>query len=446
MSVKVGMVSLGCAKNQVDAEMLLSLVVRGGYELCAQPEHCQVVIVNTCGFIEDAKRESIETILEFCQMKKTTGLKAVVVTGCLAERYRDDIAREIPEADVILGIGKNADIAAAIGKALQGKKVVESAPKDQLALTGGRILAGPGYSAYLKVADGCDNCCSYCAIPLIRGHFRSRPMEEIEQEARTLIAQGVKEINLVAQDTTRYGEDLYGSLMLPQLIERLCRLPGLVWLRILYCYPDRVTDQLLETMAAQPKVVKYMDIPLQHCDGGILADMNRSGDQAGLLALLGHVRAKIPGVVVRTTMIAGFPGETEGQFEALCNFVSEARFERLGCFAYSQEEDTPAGEMPGLLDDATRRRRAELVMERQMQVAFDFSQSQLGRRLQILVEGFDEEQGLYGGRSYMDAPDVDTRVYFDAETGCKPGDFVQVEITGAEGYDLLGRIVTEDTP
>ena len=446
MSVKVGMVSLGCAKNQVDAEMLLSLVVEGGYEICADPGQCQVVIINTCGFIEDAKRESIETILEFCQLKKTAGLQAVVVTGCLAERYKDDIAREIPEADVILGIGKNADIAGAIGEALRGKKVVESAPKTQLSLTGKRVLSGPGYYAYLKVADGCDNCCSYCAIPLIRGGFRSRKIEEIEQEARFLIAQGVKEINLVAQDTTRYGEDLYGRLMLPELIDRLCKLEGLVWLRILYCYPDRVTDELLETMAAQPKVVKYMDIPLQHSEGGILRDMNRSGDRESLLRLLERVRGKIPGVVVRTTMIAGFPGETEEQFEALCDFVGQARFERLGCFAYSQEEDTPAGEMPGLLDEETRRRRAELVMERQMQVAFDFSQSQLGRRLQLLVEGFDPDRGLYGGRSYMDAPDIDTRIYFASKTGHKPGDFVEVEITDAEGYDLVGRLITEDAP
>ena len=445
MSVKVGMVSLGCAKNQVDAEMLLSLVVEGGYELCADPRQCQVVIINTCGFIEDAKRESIETILEFCQLKKTSGLKAVVVTGCLAERYRDDIAREIPEADVILGIGKNADIAAAIAQALKGNKVVESAPKHQLSLSGKRILAGPKYYAYLKVADGCDNCCSYCAIPLIRGSFRSRPIEQVEQEARELIAQGVKEINLVAQDTTRYGEDLYGKLMLPELINRLCKLEGMVWLRILYCYPDRVTDELLETMAAQPKVVKYMDIPLQHADGGILSQMNRSGDRESLLKLIERVRAKIPGVVVRTTMIAGFPGETEEQFEALCDFVTKARFERLGCFAYSQEEDTPAGEMPDQLDEEIRRRRADLVMERQMQVAFEFSQSQLGRRLELLVEGFDSDHGLYAGRSYMDAPDIDTRVYFESDADHRPGEFVQVEITAADGYDLMGKLITEDS-
>ena len=439
MAIKIGMVSLGCSKNQVDAEIMLSLLCQGGYELCADPSQCQVVIVNTCGFIEDAKRESIETILEFCQMKEQGLLKAVVVTGCLAERYWEEMAVQIPEADVILGIGKNSEIVAAVRRALEGERVVDSGPKGDLPLEGERVLTTPGYFAYLKIAEGCDNCCTYCAIPLIRGRFRSRPMEAIVEEARRLIAGGVQEINLVAQDTSRYGEDLYGTYSLAELLTRLCRLEGLRWLRVLYCYPDHLTDQLLEVMAREEKIVKYIDIPLQHCSGPVLKAMNRTGDRESLLRLMAHVREKIPGVTLRTTLSAGFPGETEEDFEELCRFVKEARFERLGCFAYSQEEGTPAALLPGQLDEEEKRRRAEIVMNEQMPIAFQVSASQVGKTLPVLVEGMDEETGLYCGRSPMDAPDIDTRVLFTSGRPCREGEFVQVEITGTEGYDLTGR-------
>ena len=439
MAIKIGMVSLGCSKNQVDAEIMLSLLCQGGYELCADPSQCQVVIVNTCGFIEDAKRESIETILEFCQMKEQGLLKAVVVTGCLAERYREEMAVQIPEADVILGIGKNSEIVAAVRRALEGERVVDSGPKGDLPLEGERVLTTPGYFAYLKIAEGCDNCCTYCAIPLIRGRFRSRPMEAIVEEARRLIAGGVQEINLIAQDTSRYGEDLYGTYSLAELLTRLCRLEGLRWLRVLYCYPDHLTDQLLEVMAREEKIVKYIDIPLQHCSGPVLKAMNRTGDRESLLGLMAHVREKIPGVTLRTTLIAGFPGETEEDFEELCRFVKEARFERLGCFAYSQEEGTPAALLPGQLDEEEKRRRAEIVMNEQMPIAFQVSASQVGKTLPVLVEGMDEETGLYCGRSPMDAPDIDTRVLFTSGRPCREGEFAQVEITGTEGYDLTGR-------
>ncbi|HIY07778.1 MAG TPA: 30S ribosomal protein S12 methylthiotransferase RimO [Firmicutes bacterium] len=439
MAIKIGMVSLGCSKNQVDAEIMLSLLCQGGYELCADPSQCQVVIVNTCGFIEDAKRESIETILEFCQMKEQGLLKAVVVTGCLAERYREEMAVQIPEVDVILGIGKNSEIVAAVRRALEGERVVDSGPKGDLPLEGERVLTTPGYFAYLKIAEGCDNCCTYCAIPLIRGRFRSRPMETIVEEARRLIAGGVQEINLIAQDTSRYGEDLYGTYSLAELLTRLCRLEGLRWLRVLYCYPDHLTDQLLEVMAREEKIVKYIDIPLQHCSGPVLKAMNRTGDRESLLRLMAHVREKIPGVTLRTTLIAGFPGETEEDFEELCRFVKEARFERLGCFAYSQEEGTPAALLPGQLDEEEKRRRAEIVMNEQMPIAFQVSASQVGKTLPVLVEGMDEETGLYCGRSPMDAPDIDTRVLFTSGRPCREGEFVQVEITGTEGYDLTGR-------
>ncbi|MFR4990532.1 30S ribosomal protein S12 methylthiotransferase RimO, partial [Anaerotruncus colihominis] len=321
MSVKVGMVSLGCSKNQVDAERLLAQIEKGGYEICADASQCDVVIINTCGFIEDAKRESIETILEFAQLKTGGALRALVVTGCLAERYREQVAAEIPEADVVLGIGCNADILGAIERALHGEKTVAFGEKEALSLEGERVLANEPYFAYLKVAEGCDNRCSYCAIPLIRGPFRSRPMENIVAEAQRLAARGVTELNVVAQDTTRYGEDLYGHLALPELLEKLCRLDGVRWVRMLYCYPDRITDRLLDVMAREEKIVKYMDIPIQHVNGRILSLMNRRGNAGSLTALMEKIRARVPGVVLRTTLITGFPTETQEEFEQLCEFV-----------------------------------------------------------------------------------------------------------------------------
>ncbi len=437
MAIKVGMVSLGCSKNQVDAELLLALVVKGGYEICTNPEQCDVVIINTCGFIEDAKKESIENILEFCQMKNEGKIKVVAVTGCLAERYRDQVAGEIPEADVVLGIGRNADIAGAIDAALHGKKTVAFGEKNALPLEGERILANQPFYAYLKVADGCDNRCSYCAIPLIRGNFRSRPVEQIVEEAKRLAARGVTELNVVAQDTTRYGEDLYGRLMLPELLEALCEIDGIRWVRVLYCYPDRITDRLLDVMAKEEKVVKYMDIPIQHVSGRILRLMNRRGDAQSLESLMRKIREKIPGVVLRTTMITGFPTESEEDFAEMIEFIRKVKFERLGCFAYSCEEDTPAYEMDGQIDEEVKRRRADLVMETQYPIVEAFNQSQIGRVLTVAVEG--HERNVYYGRSYMDAPDIDTRVYFTSSKKPRIGDYVEVEVTGTEEYDLAGK-------
>ena len=344
MAIKVGMVSLGCSKNQVDAEILLALMLENGYEICADPQQCDVVIINTCGFIEDAKKESIETIFEFAQLKNEGQVKVLVVTGCLAERYQDQLVSEIPEADVVLGIGKNTEIAKAVKEALDGHRVSAFGDKADLPLNGDRVLSTEKYSAYLKIAEGCDNRCSFCAIPLIRGGYRSRRMEDILEEARGLAESGVKELNLVAQDTTKYGQDLYGEYSLDKLLTELCKIDGFHWIRVLYGYPDRVTDGLLEVMAREPKVVKYIDLPLQHASGRVLKEMNRKGDFDSLCALMQRIRDKVPGVVLRTTLIAGFPGETEEDFEQLCKFVRTVRFERLGCFAYSQEEDTPAGE------------------------------------------------------------------------------------------------------
>lgn len=436
MAEKIGMVSLGCAKNQVDAERLMALLREAGYEICPDAAACDAVIINTCGFIEDAKRESIENILDFCAMKEN-GLRGVIVTGCLAERYRDQVAEEIPEADAVIGIGCNGDIVSAVRRVLAGEKVRAYGEKDRLSLEGERVLAGPAYSAYLKVAEGCDNRCSYCAIPLIRGGFRSRPMENVLEEARALAAKGVTELNVVAQDTTRYGEDLYGKLMLPELLTRLCAIEGLHWVRVLYCYPDRITDELLDVMAREEKIVKYMDIPIQHVNGRILGLMNRRGNAGTLAALMEKIRRRVPGVVLRTTLITGFPTESDEEFEELCAFVRQVRFERLGCFAYSTEEDTPAAEMEQV-DQEVRESRAQIVMDAQAQVMGEVQKNALGKVLEVLVEG--REKGVWYGRSYMDAPDIDTKVYFRDKKRRKAGEYVTVEIVGGDGYDLEGEV------
>lgn len=437
MTIKVGMISLGCSKNQVDAERLLAVLAREGYEICSDMTECDAVIVNTCGFIEDAKKESIDTILECCAAKGEGRLKCVAVTGCLAERYRAELASEIPEVDVVLGLGGNRRIGEAIREAVKGNHFIEYGEKESLSMEGERILANEPWFAYVKVAEGCDNRCSYCAIPLIRGRFRSRPMENILEECRRLAESGVTELNLVAQDTTRYGEDLYGESRLPELIDAVCALEKVHWVRVLYCYPDRVTDRLIETIARQPKAVHYFDIPVQHASAHVLRDMNRRGDKQSILELCRSIRERIPDVVLRTTLIAGFPTETEQDFAELCELVEEARFDRLGCFAYSQEEDTPAGAMEQLPEEL-RRRRAEIVMELQMSAAFDFADRCVGHTLEVLVEGY--EDGQYFGRSYMDAPDIDTKVYFTSEEELTPGSYVPVLITDACEYDLIGTV------
>ncbi len=441
MAIKVGMVSLGCTKNQVDAERLLALIVNDGFEICGDPEQCDVVIINTCGFIEDAKRESIESILEFCELKKAGVVKVIVVTGCLAERYRDQLAMEIPEADVVLGIGRNFNIVDAVNRALKGETVREYGEKEELPLGGDRLLTTPNYSVYLKIAEGCDNRCTFCAIPLIRGGFRSRPMEEVLDEARELAKGGAKELNLIAQDTTRYGLDLYGELKLAELLRELCKIDGFHWIRILYGYPERVTDELLEVMASEPKIVKYIDLPLQHCNGRVLREMNRPGDHESLSAKMNHIREMVPGIALRTTLIAGFPGETQEEFDEMCEFVQEMRFERLGCFAYSAEEDTIAGEMDCQLDEEVKRHRAEIVMQQQMDIAFQMGEELIGQCIEVLVEDYDFDNLMYVGRSAVDAPDIDTKTMFTAARELQPGDFVQVEILDSDGYDLIGREV-----
>jgi len=440
MSYKVGMISLGCSKNQIDAEHMLADLAMNGFEISADAEQCDAIIVNTCGFIEDAKRESLESIFEAAQQKKNK-LKVLAVTGCLAERYQAEFADEIPEADVILGMGSMGSIVESLKKALDGERVVSFGAKSDLPLEGERILANAPYFAYLKVAEGCDNRCAFCSIPDIRGHFRSRKIEDIVAEAKKLADSGVVEINVVAQDTTRYGQDIYGKLMLPELLRELCKIEKLHWIRLLYCYPDRTTDELIEVIANEPKIVKYIDLPLQHISDSVLKRMLRRGDSKLIYSLLDKLRKRIDGVVIRTTLIAGLPGETEEEFAELCDFVSEQAFERLGCFAYSMEEDTPAGQMEDQIDEQLKARRRDNIMEIQMGVAEQIAHSFEGQVLEVLCEGYDQEAQCYVGRSYMDAPDIDTKVYFTGEDGLFPGQFVFVEITGADGYDMTGEQV-----
>ena len=442
MPVKVGMISLGCAKNQVDGEVFMASLKAAGYELVDDVAMADVAIVNTCGFIESAKKESIDEILELALLKKEGRIKKLVATGCMAERYQREMRKEIPELDGVLGIGANADPAAYLRRLLDEGSVEAFPPKDKLPLCGERELTTPSWSAYLKIAEGCGNRCSYCAIPLIRGGYRSRPMEDIEAEARALVADGAKELVLIAQDTTRYGIDLYGAYSLAELLRRLCQIEDLRWLRVLYCYPDAITDGLLEVMAQEEKVLPYIDLPLQHCSGKILRAMNRRGDRDSLAALIEKIRAKVPGVVLRTTLITGFPGETEEDFTELAEFVKETGFDWLGCFRYSQEEDTPAAELPDQVDQEEKERRAEIIMDTQIDSMDRKCQGYVGQTLEVLVEGFDRYAECWFGRSYRNAPDVDGKVFFTTN-GRRPalGHFVQVEIEDWMNGDLTGSLV-----
>ena len=441
MAYTVGMVSLGCAKNQVDGEMLLASLKEGGFQPVEDPSEADILLVNTCGFIESAKRESIEAILEAVQLKTEGTVQKVVVTGCLAERYQQEIHKELPEVDGVFGIGANGDIAAWLRAMLQEGFAQAFPEKGKMPLCGERELSTPEYFAYLKIAEGCDNRCSYCAIPLIRGGYRSRTLESIEEEARSLAKQGVQELVLIAQDTTRYGIDLYEKYALAELLTRLCAIDGLHWIRVLYCYPDSITDELLEVMAREEKVVNYMDIPLQHASGKILRAMNRRGDRQSLTALMQKIRDKVPGVVLRTTLITGFPGETEEDFTELAEFVRDVKFERLGCFAYSQEEDTPAALLPDQIDEEVKQRRAEIILDDQALRMEREAQALVGTVLEVLVEDYDPEEEAWFGRSYRDAPDVDGKVLFTAgDRELKPGTFVPVEITHAVDWDLRGRL------
>ena len=441
MSVKIGFISLGCPKNEVDAERMLYKLTEAGFELVDVPYEADVVIINTCAFIDDAKQEAIDNILEMAELKKDGSIRKIIVTGCLAERYQAEVRREMPEVDAVLGLGCNGDIVDAVRRVMADDVIESFPPKTDLSLEGERLLTSPPYWAYLKIAEGCSNACSYCIIPSIRGPYRSRDMESIVAEAETLARGGVKELVVVAQDTTRYGQDLYGRLALPELLEKLNAVDGIAWIRLLYCYPERVTDELLDAIARLDKVLPYIDLPLQHADGGVLKAMRRVGDEDYLLDVLARIRAKLPDCVLRTTLIAGFPGETEAAFETLCDFVEKARFDRLGCFAYSAEDGTPAAAMPDQIDDETKRRRGEIVMEQQFRIFTERQESLIGSTVACMVEGYDGYSDSYYGRSWRDAPEIDSAVYFTALGDYEPGDIVDVLIMDARDYDLYGKVV-----
>lgn len=442
MAIRVGMASLGCPKNQIDAELLLAKLQTAGYQLVGDTGNCDVVVVNTCGFIQSAKEEAIENIVEFINLKNEGRIQAIIVTGCLAERYREEIQNEMPEVDAVVGIGSNENIVDIVNRVLQKEQVASFGAKEDLNICGDRVLTTLPYYAYLKIAEGCDNCCSYCAIPLIRGRFRSRPMEEIIEEAKWLAEQGVKELIVVAQDTTRYGEDLYGEYSLAKLLRELCKIEDLHWIRTLYCYPDKITNELLDTIASEQKVVKYLDIPLQHCNTEVLRAMNRPMDYPATVALIKKVRERVPGITLRTTLIAGFPGETSEQFAELASFVKDMKFERLGCFAYSEEEGTPAAEMPGQVPEKVRERRAEIIMEEQMSIMERDNRKKLGRDIEVVLEGVDQHAECFFGRSAADAPDIDGKVFFTSEQKNHiMGDFVTVNVDEVCEYDLVGTEV-----
>lgn len=441
MNYKIGMISLGCPKNQVDAEHMLALMDAEGWEIVDYVDGCDAVIVNTCGFIDDAKKEAIENILDMVELKKEGVISKIIVTGCLAQRYKDEIVKEIPEVDAVIGIGANGDIIKTVEEVMSGVDTIENYPPQcDLPLEGQRILTTPHYWAYLKIGEGCSNRCTYCTIPSIRGNMRSRSMENVIDEAKQLAESGVKELILIAQDTTSYGLDLYGELKLPELLNELCKIDSIEWIRLLYCYPDRITDELIETMKNQEKVVNYIDLPLQHADDKILKAMNRRGDQALIRNVISKLRTEIPDVVIRTTFIVGFPGEGEEEFETLAEFVNEIEFDRLGVFTFSPQEGTPAFEMEDQVDEDIKTRRGEVIMQDQYSIMEEKNNEKIGKTYRVVVEDYDGYSDSYTGRTYMDAPEIDGLVKFTSHKDLDIGDFVDVEIFDVEDYDLIGEV------
>lgn len=439
ISRKVGMISLGCPKNQVDGEALLAKLKKAGYEIVNNIEDSDVMIVNTCGFIEQAKKEAIDTILEVAEYKNAGLISAIVVTGCLAERYQDEIIKEMPEVDAVLGIGANGDIVKTCDKALCGIVTTSFPNKCYLSINDERIISTPSHWAYLKIAEGCDNRCSYCAIPGIRGGFRSRTIESCVDEAKALAESGVKELILIAQDTTKYGQDLYGKYSLDILLKELVKIDGIEWIRLFYCYPQRITDSLINVIANEKKVCNYIDIPLQHSDKTVLKNMNRVGDGEDYRALISKMRKAIPDLALRTTFMVGFPGETDEQFENLCKFTEDVKFDKMGCFTFSPEEDTPAYDMQNQIDDDVKVRRQEVLMNKQYSITEELNKQRIGRIYKVIIDTFDGEK--YVGRSYMDSPEIDSGIIFTCDNNLNIGDFVNVEITDYNGYDLIGEAI-----
>ena len=435
--MKIGFVSLGCPKNQLDTEVMLHELVEAGYEITPDETEADVVVINTCGFIESAKKESIDNILDIAWLKEHRSLKGIIVTGCLAERYRDSILDEFPEVDAVLGVGSIHSITEAVKSVMNGKKYTSFAPNNCVRLGGDRVLTTPEYAAYLKIAEGCDNRCAYCAIPSIRGSFRSRTMEDIVEEAKDLERLGVKELSIVAQDITRYGQDLYGSYKLAELLHKITEATNIPWIRLLYCYPDKITDELIAEIRDNDRILKYIDLPMQHISDSILKAMNRHGDSAMIRDVVAKLRREIPDIVIRTTFIVGFPGETDEDFEQLCKFVNEQRFERVGVFTYSREEGTVAYDMPQI-DEQIKIDRMDILMRDQLIINEENNRKKIGTVVRVLCEDYDPVSEAHFGRSEADAPEIDGKIYFKSPKRIAAGTFVDVKINEVIDYDLYG--------
>ena len=435
-------ISLGCDKNLADSETMLGMLASRGYQIVDEEEKADVIIVNTCCFIHDAMEESIETILQMAEYKKSGSLKALIVTGCMAERYREEITKEIPEVDAVLGTASYGHILDAVDEALKGHSYLMMEPLDTLpVIETHRLVTTGGHYAYLKIAEGCDKHCTYCIIPKLRGNFRSVPMDHLIKEAEQLAADGVKELILVAQETTLYGKDLYGEKKLPELLHKLCQISGIRWIRILYCYPEEITEELIQTMKEEPKICHYLDLPIQHASDGILKRMGRRTSKEELVHIISRLREEIPDITLRTTLITGFPGETQEQHEELMQFVDEMEFDRLGVFTYSPEEGTPAAAMQDQIDEEVKEERQAELMELQQEIAFDAAEDMKGREVLVMIEGKVADENAYVGRTYKDAPNVDGLIFINTDEELVSGDFARVKVTGALDYDLIGELL-----
>ncbi len=440
--MKILFISLGCDKNLVDSEVMLKLLEKKGYQFTDDETEADIIIINTCCFIGDAKEESVNTILEMAEYRKSGSCKALIITGCLAQRYQKEILDEIEEVDAVLGTATYDAIAETVEKALEGRKELCFEDIDRLVPEqGGRVLTTGGHYAYLKIAEGCDKHCTYCIIPRLRGHFRSVPEERLLAEAEELAEQGVKELILVAQETTVYGVDLYGEKRLPQLLKKLAGIPGIRWIRVQYCYPEEITEELIQIIKEEPKICHYLDLPIQHASDRILKRMGRRTTQADLRRIIGRLREAIPDICLRTTLISGFPGETEEDHEELMRFVDDCEFDRLGVFAYSAEEDTPAAAMPDQIPEEVKEDRRAEIMELQQEIAFEKAEGMTGRELTVMIEGKVADENVYVGRTYMDAPGVDGYLFLNTDETLMSGDFARVRVTGAAEYDLIGELI-----
>ena len=443
---KVLFISLGCDKNLADSEEMLGMLVENGYEITNEESEAEVIVINTCAFIHDAKEESVNSILEMAQYKENGKLKALLVTGCLAQRYQREITEEIPEVDAVLGTGSWDELIQALDKVFEGEKYLDFQSIDRLPRAAGkRVITTGGYYDYLKIAEGCDKCCTYCIIPKLRGKYRSIPMEKLAAQAEYLASQGVRELIVVAQETTVYGQDLYGEKSLHILLKKLCRIPGIQWIRILYCYPEEIYPELIQTMKEERKICHYLDLPIQHCNNRILKRMGRRTTKEELIQIVETLRKEIPDIILRTTLITGFPGETQEEHEELMEFIDTMEFDRLGVFTYSAEEDTPAARMPDQIDEEEKQRRQAELMELQQEISIDKGNARIGSEVEVMVEGKMADENAYVARTYGDAPGVDGYLFINTDTQLMSGDFAMVHVTGALEYDLIGELKDEYT-